>query len=328
MSIFAPSLASLVKLIEASGLNPEAFMAEEGLDPSIIFDANARLPVEAAERISWRARKAARDPFFALREWEHLQAGHLGPLGFAWLASPTLRSALGRLNRFEAMVNDHLSVSMQERGDTLAVTIEFHNEPVDAGLREDSALGILVAMCRRIAGEDLNPTAVYCQQATPEDTSEYFALFRCPVHFDAETTRMEFPRDAVDEPLTGCNQQVAASSDEMAIRYLAWRDRNDIVNRVRTWIIEHLAEGHVTEDRAAEALAMSTRSLNRKLREEDTSFKQVLNDTRRSLAERLITDPSLSLTEISFMLGFSEASSFSRAFKRWTGNSPSEVRNA
>ena len=328
MSIFAPSLASLIELIEASGLDPKEFLAQEGLNPSIVFDANARLPVEAAGRIYARARDASQDPFFALREGHHLRAGHLGPLGFAWLASPTLRSALGRLKRFEAMVTDHLSVSMRESDEALAVTIDFHNEPVNAGLREDSALAILAAMCRRIAGEDFTPVAVHFQQSTPKDTSEYYALFRCPVHFGAEATRMDFPRQAVDEPLTGGNQQVAASSDEMAVRYLAWRDRNDIVNRVKTWIIEHLAEGHVTEDQAAAALAMSTRNLNRKLREEETSFREVLNDTRRSLAERLIADPSLSLTEISFMLGFSEASSFSRAFKRWTGTSPSDARNA
>ncbi len=137
---------------------------------------------------------------------------------------------------------------------------------------------------------------------------------------------MAFPLSAVDERLSGGTAQIATMSDHLAIKYLAWRDRKDIVSRVRTWVLEQLSEGEVNEAAAAAAMAMSTRNLNRKLQEQDTSFKALLNETRRSLAEQYVADPSLTLTEISFMLGFSEASSFSRAYKRWTGKSPSEAR--
>ena len=104
------------------------------------------------------------------------------------------------------------------------------------------------------------------------------------------------------------------------VRYLASQAKGDIVNRVKTAILEKLGEGSVTEATIADELHMSTRNLNRKLGAENTSFKALLLEIRTELANQYINDATLTLTEISFMLGFSEISSFSRAYKRWTGS--------
>ena len=112
----------------------------------------------------------------------------------------------------------------------------------------------------------------------------------------------------------------------MVVRYLASQAKGDIVNRAKTAILEELGEGSVTESAIADYLHMSTRNLNRKLSAENTSFKTLMLEIRTELANQYINDATLTLTEISFMLGFSEISSFSRAYKRWTGMSPSEAR--
>ena len=119
---------------------------------------------------------------------------------------------------------------------------------------------------------------------------------------------------------------MAQLNDHIVVRYLASIDQKDIVNRVRSAILEQLGEGGVTESCAAKSLHMSSRNLTRKLVAEGTSFKNLLLEIRTELANQYINDATLTLTEISYMLGFSEVSSFSRAYRRWTGQSPSAAR--
>jgi AraC-like DNA-binding protein len=110
------------------------------------------------------------------------------------------------------------------------------------------------------------------------------------------------------------------------VRYLARIDRNDIISQAMTEIVDQLPSGDLSIDSVSDALHVTPRTLRRRLSVKDTSFKQLLTDVRQDLATQYIQDRTLTLTEISFMLGFSEASSFSRAFRNWTGKSPGEMR--
>jgi AraC-like DNA-binding protein len=96
--------------------------------------------------------------------------------------------------------------------------------------------------------------------------------------------------------------------------------------RVKVALLEHLPSGHVSEEEIAQGLHLSLRTLQRKLRDEGTSYKELLDETRRELATEYIKNPHVSISEITYLLGFSEPSNFSRAFKRWTGSSPSAFR--
>ncbi len=117
-------------------------------------------------------------------------------------------------------------------------------------------------------------------------------------------------------------------NERIANRRLAALDVEHTPNRVRAEIMEQLPNGNLSDESVAEALHMTSRTLHRRLKEHDTSFRDVLGEVRRELAEQYIADPTLTLTEITFLLGFAEASSFSRAFRRWTGQSPSAAREA
>ena len=157
-------------------------------------------------------------------------------------------------------------------------------------------------------------------------SGEYYSFFRCPVEFGAESNLIILPLDVVNKQLTSSNPQLAQINDQVMINYLAKLDKEDIVQQVKAAILDQLPSGNVTEETVAEAVYTSKRSLQRKLNEKGTTFKTILTDVRQDLALKYIHDRKLTLTEISFMLGFSEMSSFSRAFKRWTGESPKEFR--
>ncbi len=126
----------------------------------------------------------------------------------------------------------------------------------------------------------------------------------------------------------GDNPQLARLNDQIMIRYLAELDQGNIINRVKAAVVDQMPSGNVTDQAIAKALHMGVRALQRKLQDAGTTFKTLLDGTRRELACQYIRDSRLNLNEISFLLGFAEVSSFSRAFKRWTGESPSVFRQS
>lgn len=326
MSIFAPALGSLWKQLEGYGLDPDPVFRAEGINPDSIFDAGARISYEQFQKVEMRAMELAGDPHFGLKAFETTRPAHLGALGFAWLASPSLRQAFERLHRYSRVIQDKLVIGLENEDGLFHVSLDAGVPAVDKKIREDSQLAITLKFCRVIAGSTLNPAKVCLQQARPEDTGAYFELFRCPVEFDCEKTELVFQDADVDKRLTGSNAELANLNEHIVVKYLAHRAKQDIVNQVKAAIIDGLANGAVTEKMVAESLYMTPRNMHRKLQKEDTSFKQLLTDVRKDLAQQYIQDRSKTLTEISFLLGFSEVSSFSRAFKGWTGVPPSEAR--
>ena len=326
MSVFAPSLSSLYKQISGYGIDPDPLFKQEGLDPALMYDSNARVPYAVTDRIAAIALEQCGDAFFGLREAEYFRPAHLGALGFSWLASPTLRQAINRLKRFSALLSQDFEVTTVEQDGEMIVCASVFLPSLAERERDDSFLATLVKMCRIVHGPGLNPTRVYSIHGEPNDTSGYYTYFQCRVEFDAEFNGFSLPLNLVDQRLSGGNEQLAQMNDHIAVKYLAHLNKNDIVNQVKTCILDEIAEGNATELEAANALHTTKRNLHRKLQAQGTSFKQLLTETRQELAEQYINDSTLTLTEISFLLGFSEASSFTRSYKRWTGLPPSEAR--
>ena len=326
MSVFAPVISSLWIHLEEYGIDPAPLFKKHGIEALPPFDPNMRVSSIKLDRILAEAAERSGDPSFGLKEAKYFLPSHLGPLGFAWLASTSLQSAFERLQRYIHVLHERMEVSISDESGALVVGMHVNAESVNYFERDISILATLVKMCRFIAGENWSPAKVTFSHPAPVDTSYFFQLFRCPVEFDAMLNGIHVDSQQAAEHLTGSNKQMAQLNDHMVIRYLAARSKSDIVSRVKALILEHLGEGGICESVVAQDLHMSTRSLNRKLTAANTSFKTLLLETRSELASQYINDPGLTLTEITYMLGFSEISSFSRAYKRWTGQSPSAAR--
>lgn len=328
MSVFAPALSSLWQQIEDYGIDPGPLFRQNGVSASAPFDPNTRISYHKADRIMAIAAKKAGDEFFGLREAEYFLPSHIGPLGFAWLASSNLRVALERLQRYIKVINETTKIGLNEDKDMLVVSIGTTETSENAFHRDGSYLAILTRMCRFICGTQWSPQRVSLAHPEPPDTTYYFSLFRCPVEFNASENSLSVDSRQSSKTLTGSNQQLAQLNDHIVVRYLASQARADIINQVKATILESLGEGKVNEASVADGLHMSVRTLNRKLKAENTSFKTLLFEIRSELANQYLNDITLTLTEISYMLGFSEISSFSRAYRRWTGRPPSAVRKS
>ena len=328
MSVFAPSLINLWKTIETYGLDPKPLFEAEDLVLKLPIDPGLRVPWEKIDRIRARAIDLSGDEAFGIRSASALQPSQFGALGYAWQASLTLRKACSRLQRFGRIVNDKVVASVEDRDGCMVVTLDIKVESLCEFARDDGALAIVTRMCRMISGEDFRLQAVNFRRQQPADLKPYFEFFGCQLNFEQEHNQLLIPLTFVDEVLAGANPELALLNDQVATRRLALLDRNDIVARVRATLMDQLPNGNVSDDTVAEALYMSVRTMHRKLTEVDQNFRGLLVETRHNLAEQYILDNSLTLTEISLLLGFSEPSSFSRAYKNWTGSSPSEVRQA
>jgi AraC-like DNA-binding protein len=331
MAMIPTSLATLgqivSRLLEMYGLNAEEMLRRHGVDPVVLSKADARIPTQTWDLITREAAAQIPDPAFALNSARCWHPSNLGALGYAWLSSSTLRTGLGRLVRYWRLLGESSTSRLAESpaGLTLTLSRKSPDPEIDAVI-VDFALSLLVDMCRMNAGSSLRPVSVHMRRARPKHSEVYQRHFGCAVHFDASEDSFTISTKDTDRQLPTSNRQIAATLDQILADRLGHLDKRDVVARCQARLFEQLVSGEVSEEAMADELHMSRRTLQRKLAEVDLTFQKLVDDTRRDLAVRHLDDPRHSITDVTFLLGFSQQSAFTRAFKRWTGMSPSEYR--
>jgi AraC-like DNA-binding protein len=327
MSLFAPLLGFIWKQASEFGLDAEALMREAEIDPALRLDINARITEKQFDDLVWLARRESHDEAFIFHLIHSMHPSYLGALGFSWITSSSLRKAFERAQRYYRLVTTRTQVHLEEEGGELMVRFDDSGDNYrDPALRERLRLAAPVQLCRLSYGQSFAPSRAYFRHPAPGNTRDYYEFFRCELSFDQPATCFYLPLELADEPLPGFNPQIVEQFDRLIVDYLAKHDRKDILGRTRAALLEELPSGEVSLERTAEMLTMTPRTLTRRLQEKGHTFKSLLQEIRRELAEKYILDKGLTLTEISFLLGFSEASSFSRAYRGWTGHSPSAHR--
>ncbi len=328
MSVFAPTLVILWRTIESYGIDPAPLFAAEDINVKLPIDPGVRVPFVKIDRIRAKTLSLTGDEALGLRAASVYVPSQLGALGYAWQASLTLRKACSRLQRFSRVVNERAVVQVEDKDRCMVVSLKLDVPSENETVRDDSALSMVTMMCRLVSGDQFRLQAVNFKHPEPRDIKPYFEYFGCQLNFDQAENQLLIPLSLVDEVLAGANPELAMLNDQVVIRRLALLDRSDIVARVQSELLDQLPNGNISDDSVAASLHMSVRTMHRKLTNADSNFRSLLVETRRNLAEQYILDNSLTLTEISLLLGFSEPSSFSRAFKSWTGTAPSEARQA
>ena len=325
------SLATLGQIVagvfEMSGLDAPALFKRHGIGPTLLSDPNARIPTSTWDALTLDAASRIPDPAFGLLAARCWHPSNLGALGYAWLTSSTLRTGLGRVVRYWRLLGEASTTRLEESSDGLTIVLARQAlDPVSSAVAADFILSLLVDMCRMNAGASLRPVSVNLLRKRPKDSQVYRRHFGCAVHFSAEEESFTLSRKDVDRPLPTSNRQLAATLDRILAEQLAHLDKKDVVARCQAHLLDQLCSGEISEDGMAEQLHMSRRTLQRKLAEVDLTYQKLVDDTRRDLAMRHLEDPRHSITDVTFLLGFSQQSAFTRAFKRWTGVAPSEYR--
>jgi AraC-like DNA-binding protein len=327
LTALATAIQPLWPLLEGLGEDPRPIFSSAGIEPEILTRPNARLPVAACNAVWVRASSRVADPCFGVRYGEYWQPSMFGPLGYAWLTSTTLRKAIDRFARYIDLVLEKGAVLVEDlKSGDVRVVISYQGSAFTLPALADALLSLLVRLCRLNYGYGLNPKAITLFHSEPPSSGLYFEYFKCPVEFDAKCDSVTLSCAVVDMELPSANPYLANLNEQETVKILAGLDKNRVVDRVQAIIIDALSDGDVTSEAVADKLHMSTRTLSRQLQQEGTSFKALLERTRFKLATAYLSNESLSITQIAFMLGFSDQGSFTRAYKRWTGQAPSASR--
>ena len=318
----------LWKLIEAHGHDPDGLYREVGINPTLLNQPGARVPYLLVNQIWEKATQIIDDPCFGLKAHKYWHPSYFHALGYAWLASHTLRDALNRFVRYLRIVSEQIFLELQDEPAGFTIICGFERLGMRIPAQIDMGMAMTIHICRLNYGENLKPVVVHFMHDAPPCAKKYDILFQSPVRFSAERDSITFSNADVDKYLIGANPQLARLNDQVMVEYLAKLNKDDIIDRVTSAIVDMLPSGGVADEKIAATLNMSVRSLQRRLKEVGTTFRTILDMVRKDLSATYVQDPNIELAEVAFLLGFSDQSAFSRAFKRWTGTSPSEARKS
>ena len=316
-----------LRLVELHGIDPQRFAQQIGIESTTIPETRTRLPAQLIDAAFAKAASLIPDPAYALRAGECWHPSNLGTVGYAWIASSSLRTALKRLERFSRILGQKASGRCADSPDGLHFVFDHGRGDAAIGhVIADFALSLIVDMCRTNFGPALTLESVSLRRPLPENRKPYEDFFICPIFFGAAEDGFVLERHIADRPLPTSNQELATTFDAILTEQLAELHNSNLADRCRAHLLQELTSGEPSEEELARALGMSRRTLQRKLGDLGLTYKGVLEKTRHDLALRYLDDPTKSVTDITFLLGFSEQSAFTRAFKRWNGNAPTAYR--
>jgi AraC-like DNA-binding protein len=324
------TLGSWVKAVcraaEAAGCDGSALLAEAGVSLKTLQSPTARCPLALSLRLWQVAIAATQDPAFGVKVASHIKHTTFHALSYGISASSTLKEAFERSQRYCHLASDAVEYELSRCGSEYHFTISPAEELCDETV--DAVVGAFLRMCRSLIGRDYTPVRIELRRPRPTKIDDFQRLLRAPLLFGAPQTRMVFDCESFERPLDGGNPELAHHNDAIALQYLSQLERDNIRARVREVLTHRLARGEPSQDEVAEILNMSPRTLQRKLGDARTTYKEVLNETRHELALAYLSAPRHTVRDVTQLLGFSAASGFTRAFRRWTGQTPTAWRAA
>lgn len=254
---------------------------------------------------------------------------HLGVLGYLVLASESLGGAMLAYQRYERLFYGAQVAEINLSGEE--VEIRWPPAENELGQQADGvAIAALITFLRRQLDDPPPPTGVaFLEEVSPEQASAYERFFDCPVDFGDSHVRVRFPRHYLALPMPRRDPTLRALLERQAQALLrALPSTSAIEQSLKQVILQLMAEGNPSLEQAASRLHMAPRTLQRRLAGHGLTWQQWLDQSREQLADEYLADPGLSLNDIALLLGFSEQSAFTRAYRRWTGQTPGRYRRS
>lgn len=324
--VIAGWVAAVAQACESQQLPVQQIFGEAGIDLAAVRKPTARFPISRMNRVYELIGETTEDPCFGLTIAEFVHPTTMHALGYSLFASSTLESFCRRIVRYFRLVSTN-AVSQLERTASeyrLVMLPTMHSEQ---HYPQDAWMATVLRYIREIYRPDYVPLGVCLTRPRPaRGAARFDKYFGIATHFGCEANRLIFAPADMHVELPAANAELARNNDEVVMSLLARMDREDIITRLRALIVELLPSGECSKEATAARLNMSERSLQSKLAARGTSYRILLNETRKELAEQYMRQGRHSVSEVTYLLGFADVSSFSRAFRNWTGVSPSEYR--
>ena len=320
------------KMVAAAGMgiDPKATLALAGIDHDAPWDPKVMITAVAYYEMLEELAEQIDVTELPVHVGASMRCDEYGALGLAWKAAPTLGGSCRRIVRYARLWTGVVAYELREHpSGTLFILHREGERRLGLRLSNEATLASAVALSRQVCPVPFAPLEVFAQHPAPQSTAFHEEWFGCRVTFNAELDAVLISDEAMERPNIfgekGISQYLAPHLDAELASINA---PPPIVRAAKDAIAQSLSEGAPRVADIAKGLGLSARSFHRRLSEHGMNFQVLTEETRRELAKGLLKDERHSLAEVAFLTGFSEQSSFTRAFKRWLGTTPASYRKS
>lgn len=329
-SLFAHKVADAAA--EAAGRNAtyrDALLQSVSIDPRAPIDP--KLMIEDTRYYALCEQIVEEVPSgraIAIKVGSSMTIDDYGAFGLAWKSAPNLKNSFERMERYGRILTNVSQYEVRETKDDISLLL--HRDGIHRlGLcmSNEQTIIAIAQVCRQVSASALHFKQVSFRHPAPDDLIPYTEFFDCPVLFGAEMNAITVDWHNALQPNKLGDPAISKYFDAHLEKQLADQQSDSVLGqRIRIIVSQNLSEGVPTLSAIAGQLGMSVRTLQRRLTEQNVSFQSLVDEARRQLAEKLLAETKYSLAEIAFLTGFSEQSTFNRAFKRWAGQTPRSFR--
>jgi AraC-like DNA-binding protein len=324
-TVLAMTVAPLKEALQLYGLDFAVLARRAGLDPGLLTEPNARYPTAPLQKLWEIAAEDSADPVFGFRVGSLVRPGTFHALGLGIVSSTSVLAALNRIQRYSRIVStDGRLVLLQQDG---LVGLETRADRVTVMPTIHCVDALVVGLCRileQCAGPSAMPARVVFMRPRMAPAQTYREILGCPVDFGGPHIAIWFDAAAAAQPVLSGNAELAAEADKLSARYIDELAPDSTAARVRTLLLKAMPSGEFGRDAIARSLNQSASTLQRRLRDEGATYQELLDATRHEMALEYLRQGGHSLVDVAFLLGFTDQSNFTRAFRRWTGKTPRE----
>lgn len=319
----AVTLAPMKEALHGYGIDFIVLARRAGIDPDLLARPHARYPASRIRTLWQLAAEASGDPHFGLRVGSLARPGMFHALGLGIVSSTSVLAALQRIERYSSVLSTNGRCVLVQQGGF----VSLETRPTEVSLMPTSHTldALVVALCRLLVfcgGPSAIPVRVRLPHQPVPPVDAFREAVGCPVEFGAANVAIVFDSQIVAQPVFTGNPELAAEADRLSARYIEALLPDSVAARVRALLLQAMPLGNLDQDGVARSLHQSASTLQRRLRAEGTSFQRLLDATRREQALEYLKEGRHSLADITFLLGFTDQSNFTRAFRRWTGKTP------
>ena len=327
ITVSAGVLAQMFLYLDSLKVNIDAFLRSLGIEPATVRSPDAYLPVDTYLRIQEEATEYVNDPYSGLHMGEFVQPGSWSILGYLMMNCKTLSEAFEKSGRYQRIIGNLITGRAEfGLGKVRLVYFTPPHAPQMSRHCFDSTFSSSVHLARTLSGLPLNPLEVSFTYPEPESRAEYERVFNCPVRFGQKNNSMTLDVKMGSLPVRMANPALLEHFAKYAQDFIAQMEWNDTTSQAVTKIIlAQLDSESLSIERVAREMAVSVRTLQKRLEAEGLAFSDLLRDIRQRLARKYLRE-NYTVEQITYLLGFSEPSVFRKSFKKWSGVTPKEYR--
>jgi AraC-like DNA-binding protein len=316
----------IVPVLRGFGLDPDPLIRAAGLDPRLFEDGTSVVPIAALARLYTLCVAQTRCPHFGLLVGQRATILSMDLVGRLMQHSETVGAALEALVS-NLSVQDRAVVASLSVSDGVALLTYAAYQPETASAEQiiEAAMAVTVNALRTLCGTGWCPTEVLLPRAVPAQTESYRRLFRAPVRFNQESATLVVPAADLTRQVAGADPLLRTMLEEQ-IRRLRDSAGSEFSDDIRRLLRTRIMDQRCSADDMAGLLTMHRRTLSRRLRYSGSGYRAIANEIRFEIARQLLEETDVALAQIADALGYSEASAFTRAFRRWSGQTPTAWR--